>query len=68
MQELTVAEEVIIYCGDDCVPSAMTTGAQNILRKVDNLNLLAECLREKPDHGNILLYNGMSEMQTWRKD
>lgn len=68
VQELTVAEEVVIYCGDDYVPGTIIIGAQDILRKVDNLNLLAEYLRENPDHRNILLYNGVSEMQTWRKD
>jgi len=71
VQELTVAQELMFYCGAESVSGQVLSEAQKLLGRIDAADgfpddLLWKCLPQNPSARSAVLYLGVEDLQTWR--
>jgi hypothetical protein len=71
VQELTVAKEIVFYCGADSVSGPVLSEAQKLLGRIDATDgfsdgMLCKYLPQEPNVRSAIRYLGIEDVQTWR--
>lgn len=71
VQELTVAKDILFYCGEDSVSELILSEAQRLLGRIDAgddfpEDLLWKCLPNEPNVRSAIHFLGIEDLHIWR--